>query len=237
MKYLFSVVLAIIICACNNKNGVKTNTALNKRSISEDIEWCHLWMVSVNSNDLPRVLIIGDSHAERYYPRVTAKLNDRAYCSKFTTSRSLGDPALIEQLRSVFFSFRFNVISFNNGLHGAEYSTEQYSQYIPQVYKLFREANPGVKLIWVNTTGSRMRDNFGLFNEYNHEVIKRNNSVENFAKENNVPLVDLYDLSVKHPEYYETDGIHFNKDGVDEEARYISDEIIKALENMNLNNK
>ena len=60
-------------------------------------------MVSVNNHDLPRVLIIGDSHVERYYPLVAARLQDKAYCSKFTTSRSLGDPALIGAAKNGIF--------------------------------------------------------------------------------------------------------------------------------------
>jgi hypothetical protein len=233
MKKLLNLVFAILLTSCNNNNTVTSNEALNNNSISEDIEWSKTWVVSVNKSDLPRVLIIGDSHVERYYPAVAAILQDKVYCSKFTTSRSLGDPALIEQLRSVFFSFKFDVISFNNGLHGLEYTDEQYSLYIPEVYKLFTESNPGMRLIWVNTTGRRVKDNIAAFDDYNQGVITRNKAVENFTKANCIPLIDLYSLSVSHPEYYETDGVHFNKYGVEKEAHCVSDEIIKIVENLN----
>jgi hypothetical protein len=233
MKKILLLVFPIVLFACNRNNNVGKNDPINDRSISEDIEWSQMWMVSVNNHDLPRVLIIGDSHVERYYPLIAERLHDKAYCSKFTTSRSLGDPALIEQLKTVFFSFKFDIISFNNGLHGAEYSVEQYSRYIPEVYKLFIENNTGVRLIWVNTTGSRDSENISAFNEFNKEVINRNKAVENFTRANSIPLIDLYSLSNSHPEYYETDGIHFNKEGVEEEARYVSDEIIKVIENSN----
>jgi hypothetical protein len=233
MRNFFPLVITLLLSACSNCNTTNNDEVLKSRSISEDIEWSQMWMVSVNNLDLPRVLIIGDSHVERYYPLVAERLHDKAYCSKFTTSRSLGDPAMIEQLKTVFFSFKFDIISFNNGLHGAEYSVEQYSRYIPEVYKLFIENNTGVRLIWVNTTGSRDSENISAFNEFNKEVINRNKAVENFTRANSIPLIDLYSLSNSHPEYYETDGIHFNKEGVEEEARYVSDEIIKVIENSN----
>jgi hypothetical protein len=231
MKRILILVFPIVLFACNKNNNAGKNGSINDRSISEDIEWSQMWMVSVNSSDLPKVLIIGDSHVERYYPVVAASLQGKAYCSKFTTSRSLGDPALIEQLKAVFFSFKFDIICFNNGLHGVEYSDEEYSRYIPEVYKLFAGSNPGVKLVWVNTTARRIKDNVTAFDEYNQGVINRNMAVENFTKSNSIALLDFYSMSVSHSGYYETDGIHFNKEGVAEESRCVSDEIIKIIEN------
>jgi hypothetical protein len=231
MTKLRNILLSVLLVSCNSRHNVQYTNALNEKSISEDIEWSQMWMVSVNKNDLPKVLIIGDSHVERYYPEVAAKLNGKAYCSKFTTSRSLGDPALMEQLRCLFFSFKFDIISFNNGLHGAAYTDEQYSEYIPEVYRLLIKSNPGLKLIWVNTTASRMRDNIASFDEHNQGVINRNKAVEKFTKEHSIPVVDLFSLSISHPDYYESDGIHFNKQGVEDEARHISDAIIKIIDN------
>ena len=232
---LFFISLFFSCTSINTTN--KQDEEPNKKSISEDIEWSNTWIVSVNSSDLPKVLIIGDSHAERYYPVIAARLQNKAYCSKFTTSRSLGDPALMEQLKTVFFSFKFDIISFNNGLHGVEYADEQYRKYIPEVYRLFTESIPGVKLLWVNTTGRRVRDNIATFDEYNQGVINRNKAVENFSKSVNIPLIDFYALSFNHPEYYENDGIHFNKEGVEVEARYISEEILKVIENFSVKRK
>jgi hypothetical protein len=237
MKKTLHLIFIIMLIACKNSSTATRYDGLNNRSISEDIEWSHMWMVSVNNHDLPKVLIIGDSHVERYYPVIAAKLKDKTYCSKFTTSRSLGDPALIEQLKTIFFSYQFDIISFNNGLHGAEYSDEQYSRFIPVVYKLFIESNPGLKLIWVNTTPIRLKDNLARLEERNSEVIKRNMAVENFSKAANITFIDLYSLSVNHPEYYENDGVHFNKVGVDIEAMNVSSEILKIIEDLNIRKK
>jgi hypothetical protein len=236
MKKLIPLLLTISIFGCiNNNTLVRNDQSLNNKSKSEDIEWSHMWMVSVNNHELPRVLIIGDSHVERYYPVVAEQLKEKAYCSKFTTSRSMGDPALIEQLKALFFSYRFDVICFNNGLHGVDYTDEEYSSFIPVVYSLFKKNNPDLKLIWVNTTARRIRENTGQFEEHNSGVINRNKAVENFTRENNIPLIDFYSLSINHPEYYENDGIHFNKQGVEDEAKTISSGIIKIIDNLNVN--
>lgn len=211
--------------------GIAQNRSKKKVSISEGTEWSNTWMVATSKHDLPRVLIIGDSHVERYYQPVTNKLNKKAYCCKFTTSRSLGDPALIAQLKALFFSYQFDVITFNNGLHGVEYSDEQYSSYIPVVYKLFKKSNPGLKLIWVNTTPRRIGGNRPDFDPYNQGVINRNKAVETFTRSKNIPLVDFYTPASTSLDFFDTDGIHFSKLGVEEQAKMVTSEILKALEN------
>jgi hypothetical protein len=211
--------------------GIAQNKSKKNVSISEGTEWSNTWMVATNKHDLPRVLIIGDSHVERYYQPVTNKLNKIAYCSKFTTSRSLGDPALIAQLKALFFSYKFDVITFNNGLHGVEYSDEQYNSYIPVVYKLFKKSNPGLKLIWVNTTPRRIGGKRPDFDQYNQGVINRNKAVEAFTRSKNIPLVDFYTPASTNLDFFDTDGIHFSKQGVEEQAKMVTSEILKALGN------
>lgn len=230
MKDHLIMLFAIITISFNFGFQAAGQVKVHKNnSISEATEWSNTWMVSTTKNDLPRVLLIGDSHVERYYSVVAAKLNNKAYCCKFTTSRSLGDPALIEQLKALFFSYQFDVISFNNGLHGIDYTDEQYSSYIPTVYKLFKKSNPGVKLIWVNTTACRVGDNLDAFEQNNSSVINRNEAVKEFTKAKNIPLVDFYYPSSTHQDYYENDGIHFNKVGVEVQAKMLSVEISNAL--------
>lgn len=231
MKKLLSILFTVILAACNSGSKTDSVTTSGVKSFSEDIEWSNMWMVSVNSHDLPKVLIIGDSHVERYYPVIAEKLSGKAYCSRFTTSRSMGDPALKEQLKTLFFSYKFDIISFNNGLHGVDYSDEAYGNDIPLVYNIFHDNNPGLKLIWVNTTARRVRDSIPSFDQYNQGVINRNKAVKQFTSDHNIPLIDFYSLSVSHPEFYESDGIHFNKAGVEEEARSISEEILNVIEN------
>jgi hypothetical protein len=230
MRNSLSLLIALITFAfIVSYQGIAQNRSKKNVSISEGTEWSNTWMVATNKHDLPRVLIIGDSHVERYYQPVTNKLNKIAYCSKFTTSRSLGDPALIAQLKALFFSYKFDVITFNNGLHGVEYSDEQYNSYIPVVYKLFKKSNPGLKLIWVNTTPRRIGGKRPDFDQYNQGVINRNKAVEEFTIAKNIPLVDFYTPASTNLDFFDTDGIHFSKPGVEEQAKMVTSEILKAL--------
>ncbi|MEI6821898.1 MAG: SGNH/GDSL hydrolase family protein [Bacteroidota bacterium] len=226
MKKTSILLLAFIAFACGSNHLTKVkNTSKN-----EFIEWSNTWLVNTDKSDLPRVLIIGDSHVERYYPLVSDKLKGKAYCSKFTTSKSLGDPAILIQLKTVLYNNKIDIISFNNGLHGVNYSDKEYSSYISKVYKIFKKSNPDLKVIWVNTTARRVKGSLNEYDQYNPGVINRNKAVDTFTKTKNIPVVDLYSLSNTHPEYYENDGIHLNKTGVEEEAKAVSDTIIKVIE-------
>jgi hypothetical protein len=237
MKIISFLIITILAVACKSSyQTIGQDKSHKNTSINEDIEWSHTWVVSTNKYDLPKVLIIGDSHVERYYQNVTDKLINKAYCNKFTTSRSLGDPVLIDQLRAIFNAYKFDIICFNNGLHGAIYSVNQYSNYIPYVYRLFKNNNLNIKLIWVNTTARRIPGNLTDFDKYNAGIINRNKAITAFTKAKQISLIDFYSLSVNHMDYYEPDEIHFNQKGVEEEANAVTLEILKAINNLKGNN-
>ena len=197
--------------------------------ISENIEWTQSWVVSTNDHDLPRVLVIGDSHVNMYYPELQKQLSGKVYTCKYTTSRSLGDPVLIRQFSWFLNTYQFDIIAFNNGLHGKAYSLDQYRSSIPEVYELLQKTNPEAKLIWINTTARRVRNHIGRLDMLNAQVVERNRVVSEFTSQKDIPVVDSYSLSYDHPEFYLPDGIHFNKEGIKEEALGVASEIVKVL--------
>ncbi|MEO8416271.1 MAG: hypothetical protein ABI472_21600 [Ginsengibacter sp.] len=212
----------LILCSCH------TTKAVEGKIINEDIEWSHTWITGTNKMDLPHVLIIGDSHVEGYYPSVATALEGIAYPCKLTTSKSMGDPVLLGQLEEVLKQYRFDVISFNNGLHGRGYMAETYAAFIPVVYKLLgKYGHP--KIQWVNTTAERDNLNLQILDAFNTNIVKRNQYVEAFARTNNIPVIDDYSLSIAHPEFYRNDGVHFVPDGVAAESHNVTQGILTLL--------
>ncbi|MDX2415152.1 MAG: SGNH/GDSL hydrolase family protein [Bacteroidales bacterium] len=209
------LVLIIISTAC---------TQSKERSINEKTEWSHTWMVNTSDTVLPRVLVVGDSHVERYYPHIALSLKDQANVCKLTTSKSLGDPILLDQIQMLLKQYNFNIITFNNGLHGRGYAEKEYADHLPLLVNMIKENCEGI-LILVNTTPARQSNNLDNFQEFNKKVIERNQIFENFAKEHSLLLVNLYTLGEKSSDYYTNDGIHFNEKGVREEARLVSEKI------------
>src|SRR5688572_20655360 len=92
----------------------------------EAIEWCDIWISHANETNLPRVLLIGDSIARDYYPEVEKRLAGKAFVGRLATSRFVADPVLLKEIESVLSGAKFDVILFNNGMHGWQHSEMEY---------------------------------------------------------------------------------------------------------------
>ena len=203
-----------------------TLQAQTKGYNNETISWNHSWIVkSTPAQNLPTVLLIGDSHVERYYPVVNNLLKDKAVVSKITTSLSMGDATFMPQLAGLLAGHKFDYIFFNNGLHGVLYSPVQYASYISKVYKLLKKNNPSANIIWVNTTARRVPNQLDSFDAYHLDVIERNKYVAAFCAKKNVKVLDFFSLTVNDKSLFTQDGIHVNEAGVAAQAKLIAAEV------------
>jgi len=87
----------------------------------EPIEWCDIWLEGAFDEERSRVLIIGDSIARSYYPKVRDVLKEHYACGRIASSKCVADPAFFPELELVLREYSFSVIHFNNGLHGWDY--------------------------------------------------------------------------------------------------------------------
>ena len=85
----------------------------------------------------------------------------------------------------------------------------------------------------MNSTAIRNKDNLNEFASRNNQIIERNEYIDNFTKENNIPLLDFYSRTAHNIDYYTNDGVHFNNEGVKAEAALITQKVAKEL-NLNL---
>ena len=58
----------------------------------ERIEWSDIWITDADRDELPRVLLVGDSIVRGYYDGVEKALAGKAACARYTTSKFLGNP-------------------------------------------------------------------------------------------------------------------------------------------------
>jgi len=181
--------------------------------VREKIEWLDVWIPDTNSHALPRVLLIGDSIVRGYGKQVEAGLKDQAYVARLATSKSLGDPALLEQVSLVLREHRFDVIHFNNGMHGDGYSEEAYAAALPELSAALRQGAPKAKLIFATTTDVRESGNLERVKAKTDRMVRRNQIVTAFAAKEKIPVNDLFAVVREHPEYHATDGVHFNEKG------------------------
>src|SRR5882757_7030409 len=141
--------------------------------VRENTEWLDIWMPHTNDRGLPRVLLIGDSITRGYGRQVEINLKDKAYVARLATSKSLGDPALLEQVALVLKEQSFDVIHFNNGMHGDGYTEEQYGAALPGLLEVLRRLAPRAKLMWATTTDVRVKNNIAEIDPKTDRIVRR----------------------------------------------------------------
>jgi lysophospholipase L1-like esterase len=195
----------------------------------ENIEWCNIWIPDVNSAKLPRVLLIGDSISAGYGPKVADALQGKASIARLATSKSIGDPALLAEVALVLGQCQFDVVHFNNGLHGWGYSEEEYQKGFPELVATIRKHAPKARLIWATITPMRQSGKLDVIAENTKRVLARNKIAEAIVAKEQIAVDDLYGLVKDHPEYWSQDGVHFNGKGVALEAEQVSKRILECL--------
>ena len=197
----------------------------------EAIEWCDIWISHANKTNLPRVLLIGDSITRDYYPEVEKRLSGKAYVGRLSSAAFVADPALRQQVQMVLGQYQFDVIHFNNGMHGWHYSEADYGKALPALIAIIRSNAPQARLIWANTTP--LRDGKGANGdpqaEYSDERIAvRNKIAGEIMATQKIPVNDLFTAVLGHREFYQ-DNVHFNGQGVQVQAAKVAEVVEKEL--------
>jgi hypothetical protein len=183
-------------------------------SARESIEWCDIWISHANETNLPRVLLIGDSITRNYYGGVEKRLEGKAYVGRLTTSAFISDPALLKQIEMVLDAYKFDVVHFNNGMHGWQHSEVEYKKAFPKFLATIKAHAPNARLIWANTTTLKESPPPGTQTGSSDERIAARNAIAlEFIQPEGVTVDDLYTLGKGHPEYHR-DNVHFNDQGV-----------------------
>src|SRR4051794_35556207 len=221
----FVIETAMLLIALLLANTVAAAQSEVKR---EGIEWCDIWISHSTENALPRALLIGDSITRAYYSQVEQKLGGQAYVGRLATSKSLCDPALLDEISLVLKQYKFDVIHFNNGLHGWDYSEEEYGRAFPELIKTIKHGAPGAKLIWATTTPIRERKELTIAPK-TERVKARNEIALKLVTKEKILVDDLFTLAIDHPEYYSSDGIHASAKGISAQAAQVAATIDACL--------
>jgi len=118
----------------------------------EKIEWTDIWVMNAKETENPRVLLVGDSIVKGYYGAVEQGLSGQAACARYATSLFLSNPDYLAELTLLIKRYDFDVIHINNGLHGWDYSEEEYRQGLYSLLALMEREAPRAKIVWAMTT-------------------------------------------------------------------------------------
>lgn len=197
--------------------------------IREHIEWADIWVTDADKDDLPRVLLIGDSITRGYFGEVEKHLAGKAYCARLTTSKCVSDPSFLDEVQLLLKHYRFSVIHFNNGLHGWGYSEEQYGEGLAKTVDAIRMQAGDAKLVWATTTPVRVRGDLKKVGERTERVRLRNKIAIEIMKKRDIPTNDLFGLVEKQVDWYSADGTHFNAKGKSAQAKQVAESVSKLL--------
>ena len=189
------------------------------KPIYETIEWTDLWISSTDQIG-PRVLFVGDSITRAYFgPAERALLDETGgggppwLSSRFTTSLSVCHPVFWTQLRSQLTAFPVDLVHFNHGLHGWDYTEDEYLAGYREVVDKITSEFSAVRVVLALTTPYRVAGDLLQFAPRNERVVERNRLVVNLAKELGLPVNDLYTWLLPHAEWWGQDGVHLNENG------------------------
>jgi lysophospholipase L1-like esterase len=240
-----SAKLAVVVMLIIGPIGLARAQPLSR----ENIEWCDLWITHANETRLPRVLLLGDSIARGYDPEVEKRLAGVAYVNRLATSAFITDPMLLTEIALVLDSTRFDVIHFNNGMHGWQHSEEEYRQGFSAFLEVIRKHAPHAKLIWASTTALKEPDGTAgagapiagegvdrgklmvqadLLRASDARIRARNAIALEFVARENIPVDDLFALTVGRPELH-NGSVHFNASGIALQADQVAAQIRKLL--------
>jgi hypothetical protein len=230
-RFIMKKVRILILFAAGTAINLAGAAPETKPPARESIEWCDIWISHANETNFPRVLLIGDSITRDYYPEVEKRLSDRAFVARLATSRFMGDPVFLKEIELVLDEEKFDVVHFNNGMHGWQHSEEEYRKALPKLIKTIRAHAPKAKLIWASTTTLRdgkavTYDTKATYSDA--RIAARNAIAEEIMTAQHIPTDDLNAAVRGHPEYH-SDNVHFNGQGIEIEAAQVSAEIEKLL--------
>lgn len=206
-----------------------TSLVWSQEPIRERIEWADIWVTDADKEDLPRVLLIGDSITRGYFDGVEKQLAGKAYCARLTTSKCVADPSFLDEVQLLLKQYRFAVVHFNNGLHGFGYTEDQYRSGLAGFLELVEKHAREARLIWAATTPVREPGNLGQVAATTERVKARNRIAAELVRDRRIVTNDLYGLVDQHQEYFSSDGVHFNEQGRELQAKQVAEVVLSCL--------
>ena len=192
--------------------------------IREATEWSNFRANSTTNIALPRVLLIGDSIVAGYQGAVTEKLRGSMNVSFWASSKCVTDPSYFQELDLVLSADRYDVISFNNGLHSLNTDRAEWTFAYSQAVKFIRAKCPNSRLFIVTSTPLKDPELTKKAMELNEITLKT-------AEAENLPVIDLFELmNPLDRDAFWSDIYHYHAKGREMQAEKIV-ENVKAGKN------
>ena len=182
----------------------------NKKNRKEKYEWIHSWCDETDANDLPRVLLVGDSITYGYESIVREKLRGICRVDYVATSYAIDSKMYNKLVSDMIEDSDYEAIHFNHGLHGFHMTKRTYKS---RLLKLLLKIKKESKIIMAFSTFVYKEGNKKSDIQWKKKVIERNSAMRELAEDYGYTIDDLYSVSERIPkEYRKEDGVHYEKE-------------------------
>ena len=191
----------------------------------EKYEWIHSWCDETLNNDLPRVLLVGDSITHNYQEKVRELLRGICYVDYISTSYAIDTKMYNHLVHNFMTDSEYSLIHFNHGLHGKHLSKRSYKV---RMEKLLNKVS--IKTILATSTIVFQEGNKRLDSSWMKRVRERNEAVYEIANKYGYTVDDLYSVSIGiSKENRHQDGTHYLLDGYEIFANAVAESIKNNL--------
>ena len=191
--------------------------------VRENVEWSKTY--TYNSRDMknPRFLMIGDSICNAYHGSVRKKLGKKANASFWATSKCVTDKDYFRELDFILSGYKFDVITFNNGLHCLRTDRKEWENAYRQAVKFIKAKCPRSRLLLVLSTP--------LKDPKRTEKVRELNSItKKIAADEKLPVVDLFfPMDKLDRNKFWHDAYHFKSPAVKMQAELLAKAILAAI--------
>ncbi len=194
-----------------------------KHQKKETFEWITSWCDYANREEMPRILLIGDSIVRSYQDLVREDLRDVCYVDYISTSYGLDNPIYKKVIGEMARNSKYDLILFNFGLHAGHICARSYaSRYAKMVDELLKNA----PVMPITTTTVYKNGANKLDTVWKKKCAARNDAVWKIAEEKKLTVCDLFSECAKISyEMRTADGYHFKDDG----RRILADAVTKTI--------
>lgn len=199
-------------------------------------------VIPPNPNNLPKVLLIGDSISSGYYKSVANALEGKAVVAK-SSDNGESTAVGVKKIDGWLGETKWDVIHFNWGvwdMYGWQYAADDRS---PAMYAqrletlVVRMKKTGARLIWATTTPVPPKPETTMLKRWKKEVVIDQNLERQYReaalqvmKKYDVQVDDLYALIKPHrSEFQKDDNVHLSAAGSGLMAKQVADCILRNL--------
>jgi len=206
-------------------------------------------VIPPNPNNLPKVLLVGDSISSGYLPIVAKALEGKAVVAK-SPDNGESTAVGVKKIDGWLGDTKWDVIHFNWGvwdMYGWQYASDDRS---PAAYAqrletlVVRMKKTGAKLIWATTTPAPPKPEATMLKRWKKEVVispalerQYQEAALQVMKKHEVAVDDLYSLlKPRQSELQKEDNVHFSQAASYLMGKQVADCILKNLGGENSTN-